>query len=77
MYEDLGEAEKSFENRLMAAYLVRDDIELWLQCVQKTEKVEQKKYCVNRAIKLLNSRTQADDIASLKLEKVGIYRALH
>jgi hypothetical protein len=54
IYEELGDLQKSLKFGLMAAYLLRKDVERWKHCAKLSKQLRwypNAIYCYNRAIK--------------------------
>lgn len=74
--EEMGEYEKSLNFGVMAAFLLKTDVERWQKCASVAKflrKLPIAIYCLNRAIKQ-SSEEDVDEIFKMKFEKIAIYK---
>ena len=76
IYEEIGDLKKSLKFGVMAAYLLKKDVERWRHCAKLARQLgmyQDAIYCLNRAIKQ-SSKSNPDDFLRLKFEKIDIYK---
>ncbi|CDW76383.1 general transcription factor 3c polypeptide 3 [Stylonychia lemnae] len=77
IYEEMGDYEKSLNFGVMAAFLLKTDVERWQKCANIAKflrKLPIAIYCMNRAIKQTSQTTDIDEIIKMKFEKISIYK---